>query len=84
MDLRDDLRRNLLLSKRLERLNDQAAFLEFDAGFFGRRMLEYQGRSADLVDPVWAIGDVDGAGRNLRAKFGEVQGSGTACMPDAI
>ena len=41
-------------------------------------MLECQRRIADLVDPVWAVGEIDGTGRHLSRKSDEVECGGTA------
>ena len=72
-DLGNDFRRYTLLPERLERLDDQSAFPEFESSLFQSSVFESQGGVTDFEAFVGSIGQIDGACWNLSREPQQIQ-----------
>ena len=68
----------MLLPQGFERLDEESAFREPEAGLLQGSVFECKTGASDLVRTVWAIRSVDGTCGHLRGEADQVLGNGSA------
>ena len=77
-NLRGDFRRDVLLTQRLERLDDESAFRESEARLFQGRVVENKSSAPNFVRAARPIGQVDCTRGHLRGGAEQIQCDGAA------